>query len=291
MAWQNIPNNQYWQYDDAPLDPGGAETALWETSTNGVRTSVRGEQIYVNCRHTLLHPTQDSFPNEINKTFWIGVEPTGIILIDGFGTLELVANNTDLDDAGGTAWYNQDGTTDGEAFAGTMTSTTLTMDNTPVYDPNSRFFETPTARIINNTASGSTISFSFDYNVSAGSPSIYFHLKGVDVTGASPVWNQQLLGRGGAAFVTDSVDLASNNTDTYNLFNGNLSDGGFAADAYNVGNTNVTGTGTISATIDLSGHATYQDLSDYEYLAAAFAFDFDEAAAIEISNFSVTSVP
>jgi len=72
MAWQNIPNNPYWQYDDAPLDPGGAETALWATSTNGVRLSVRGEEIYVNCRHKLLHPTQDSFPNEINKTFWTG---------------------------------------------------------------------------------------------------------------------------------------------------------------------------------------------------------------------------
>ena len=72
MAWQNIPNNPRWQYDDAPLDPGGAETALWATSTNGVRLSVRGEEIYVNCRHKLLHPTQDSFPNEINKTFWTG---------------------------------------------------------------------------------------------------------------------------------------------------------------------------------------------------------------------------
>ena len=70
MAWQNIPNNPYWQYDDTPPDPGGAQTALWQTSTNGVRTSVRGDEIYVNCRHTLLHPTQDSFPNEINKTFW-----------------------------------------------------------------------------------------------------------------------------------------------------------------------------------------------------------------------------
>jgi hypothetical protein len=70
MAWQNIPNNQYWQYDDAPLDPGGAETALWETSTNGVRTNASGDEIYVNCRHIPLHPTQDSFPNEINKTFW-----------------------------------------------------------------------------------------------------------------------------------------------------------------------------------------------------------------------------
>ena len=70
MAFKDIPNNPYWQYDDAPPDPGGAQTALWQTNTNGVRTSVRGEEIYVNCRHKLLHPTQDSFPNEINKTFW-----------------------------------------------------------------------------------------------------------------------------------------------------------------------------------------------------------------------------
>ena len=70
MAWQIIPNNPYWQYDDAPFDPGGAETALWATSTNGIRISPAGDEIYVNCRHILLHPTQDSFPNEINKTFW-----------------------------------------------------------------------------------------------------------------------------------------------------------------------------------------------------------------------------
>jgi hypothetical protein len=74
MAWQDIPNNPLWQYDDAPLDPGGAETALWETSTNGVRISASGDEIYVNCRHIPLHPTQDSFPNEINKTFWAATD-------------------------------------------------------------------------------------------------------------------------------------------------------------------------------------------------------------------------
>jgi len=75
MAWQDIPNNPYWQYDDAPLDPGGAETALWATSTNGIRLNARGEEIYVNCRHKLIHPSQDSFPNEINKTFWSPASP------------------------------------------------------------------------------------------------------------------------------------------------------------------------------------------------------------------------
>jgi len=218
--------------------------------------------------------------------------PAATTLYDGFGALVLQSGNATLDQAGDN-WYNQDGTFQGTAYAGVMTTTTLTVDNDPFVN-NSRLYETPTARIINNTASGSTISFSFDYNVTAGTPSLYFHLKGVDVTGASPVWEQQLLGRGGAAFVTDSVDLAANNTDTYNLFNGNLSDGGSAGDTYGGGNTNLTGTGTISGTIDLSGYTSggrTGDLSDYDYLAAAFAFDFDEAATIEISNFSVTAVP
>ena len=74
MAWQDIPNNQCWQYDDAPLDPGGFQTALWATSTNGVRINTRGVEIYVNCRNGFLHPTQDSFPNEINKTFWAATD-------------------------------------------------------------------------------------------------------------------------------------------------------------------------------------------------------------------------
>ena len=212
--------------------------------------------------------------------------PAATTIIDGFGTLELVPNNTDLTDAGGSDWYNQDGTTGGEAFAGTMTTTTLTVDNSPVYDFNSRFFETPTARIINNTASGSILRFSFDYDVTLGSPSVYFHLKGVDVTGASPVWEQQLLGRGGAAFHSEV-----NNTETYNLFTGLDNAGGNTSGsnawAYNGGNTNLTGMGTISGEINLATHGTYTDLSDYEYLAVAFAFDFDEAATVEISNFTL----
>jgi hypothetical protein len=70
MAWQIITNNTNWEYDTTPPDPGGAATARWATSTNGIRISPAGDEIYVNCRHKLLHPTQDSFPNEINKTFW-----------------------------------------------------------------------------------------------------------------------------------------------------------------------------------------------------------------------------
>jgi len=214
--------------------------------------------------------------------------PGATTIIDGFGTLTLTdgatGNAPDLSDAGSN-WYNNDGASVGPAFEGVMTATTLTIDNDP-FENSSRKYETPTAKIISNTSSGSILRFSFDYNVTAGSPSLYFHLKGIDETGASPNWEQQLLGRSGAAFHSEL-----NNTETYNLFDGNTSVGGNTSGgntwAYNGGQLNLTGSGTISGEINLSTHGTYTDLSEYEYLAVAFAFDFDEAATIEISNFSV----
>ena len=212
--------------------------------------------------------------------------PAATTLIDGFGTLTLTDGSTgnapDLSDAGSN-WYNNDGASVGPAFEGVMTATTLTIDNDP-FENSSRKYETPTAKIISNTSSGSILRFSFDYNVTAGSPSLYFHLKGIDETGASPNWEQQLLGRAGAAYHAEL-----NNTDTYNLFDGtNPADTGLGSVwGYNGGLTNLTGSGTISGEINLSTHGTYTDLSEYEYLAVAFAFDFDEAATIEISNFSV----
>ena len=215
--------------------------------------------------------------------------PAATTIIDGFGTLTLTdgatGNAPDLSDAGSN-WYNQNVNSppNFHPFEGVMTATTLTIDNNP-FETNSRKYETPTARIISNTSSGSILRFSFDYNVTAGSPSLYFHLKGIDETGASPNWEQQLLGRSGAAFHSEL-----NNTETYNLFDGNTSVGGNTSGgntwAYNGGQLNLTGSGTISGEINLSGYAL-SDLSDYEYLAVAFAFDFDEAATIEISNFSV----
>jgi hypothetical protein len=70
MAFIDIPGNPNWEYDTTPPDPGGALTALWETGTNGIRTNPRAEEVYMNCRHKLINPTVDSFPNEISKTFW-----------------------------------------------------------------------------------------------------------------------------------------------------------------------------------------------------------------------------
>ena len=218
-------------------------------------------------------------------------------IIDGFGTLTLDTDRfIDFTDTDGN-WHNQDGAIgSADAFQGVMTATTLTVDTDPFAD-NSRLYETPTVKIINNTASGSTISFSFDYNVTAGSPSIYFHLKGVDETGASPVWTQDLAGRGGAAFHRDEDYDSAYNTQTYNLFTGldtvSGSNNGDNVWAYNGGNTNLTGTGTVSGMIDLSGYTSggrTGDLSDYEYLIVAFGFDFDEAGMIEVSKVRV-SIP
>ena len=73
MAWLNIPNNDSWQYDDNPPNPGGALTTLWQTSTNGIRTTPFGEKIYVNCRHITLRPYQESVASEISKTYWDNV--------------------------------------------------------------------------------------------------------------------------------------------------------------------------------------------------------------------------
>jgi hypothetical protein len=70
MAFRDIPGNPNWEYDNSPPNPGGALGVLYATGTNGIRTSVRGEEIYMNCRHKTLRPTQESVPNEINKTHW-----------------------------------------------------------------------------------------------------------------------------------------------------------------------------------------------------------------------------
>ena len=92
MAWTNITTNLNWEYDTTPPDPGGAQTALWETSTRGIRVAPSGDEVYVNCRHKLLHPAQDSIPNEISKTFWDHQAPT-IYIGDG-ALIDVVYSST-----------------------------------------------------------------------------------------------------------------------------------------------------------------------------------------------------
>ena len=192
-------------------------------------------------------------------------------------------------------WHAGDLASGGYAdHEGVMTANSLTVDNAP-FESSSRKYECPVAKIIDNTAgthSGSLISFSFDYTVALGSPSLYFYLRGVDVTGASPAWSINYAARGGNAWHSET------DVETYCLFDG-LADrtgvGGSTSGssdwAYNTGLTDLADSGTISVTINLSTHGTYQDLSEYEYIAANFAWDFDEAGVIEVSNLTVDIVP
>ena len=78
MTWRNIPGKPNWEYDTNPPNPGGALTALWQTGVDGIRTNSRGEEIYMNCRHKLIHPYQESRANEISKTFWDQYVPSFI---------------------------------------------------------------------------------------------------------------------------------------------------------------------------------------------------------------------
>lgn len=292
MAWQNIPNNPYWQYDDAPLDPGGAQTALWETSTNGVRTSVRGEQIYVNCKHKLLHPTQDSFPNEINKTFWIGVEPTGIILIDELdGTAEgttLSASPINKLIRDMTGWYKAD-----------SSAWSLGVGNTWLYNlsnVNGNESDGAMAKILNLSGLGLVTENQLQINMTYSAwdntapfddstdIDVYVHvwgLKNVNSTDTSLIAN---LGAQNGNMWADAVNTGFNVT---NLGDGSLmsviNDGGVAGAAIQLKPTQDTGTPSIadavaySTTIDISGYSL-NTLAQYDYFVIGIAKSSDSAS-------------
>lgn len=219
-------------------------------------------------------------------TFGYGASASAANIISGFGTLTTDGNMslTAIPDGN---WHAR--TTDGfgDPSAAVMTATTLTQTNNP-YMASYRPYECPVHKIIDNTAgahSGSRIQVSFDYSVSLGSPRLCFYLSGIDATGGSPNWSGSTTARSGNAWHAEVADV-----ETYNLFDGTLT-GQAIADAYNGGLESLTGTGAVSVVIDLSTHATYQDLSDYEYIAATFAWGFDEAAIIEVSNLTVETLP
>jgi hypothetical protein len=200
-------------------------------------------------------------------------------VVAGFGTLTKDSGMSIADIDGD--WHTR--TTDwaGGPSAAVMTFTSLSM----VADAKSmREYEAPVVRFVDNTGgtfSGDKLTLSFDYDTTAGTPSLYAHLKGFNATGVSPAWSISEAARAGAAF-----DINVTDGDVYNLFDGVGGGGGAAAEAYNGG---LTGSGTVTTTIDLSGYAV-SGLADYEYLAVAFAWDFPAAGAIEVSNLSLTAV-
>ena len=70
MAWNTIPNNTDWEYDDNPPDPNNAQSGLWDKQTNGVRTNPDSVEIYTKCRK--VGSSVDT-AGEINKTFYDNV--------------------------------------------------------------------------------------------------------------------------------------------------------------------------------------------------------------------------
>ena len=69
MPFQNIPNNNQYEYDTTPPDPGvgSPHRALWLKSSNGIRTTSQGHSVYVRCRRV---GAGDVDHGEISKTFW-----------------------------------------------------------------------------------------------------------------------------------------------------------------------------------------------------------------------------
>ena len=67
MAWITVPNQTIWEYDDAPSDPGGAESILWNKQTNGIRINTDGMEIYTKCR---IIGINIETMGELNKTYW-----------------------------------------------------------------------------------------------------------------------------------------------------------------------------------------------------------------------------
>lgn len=63
MAWQPIPNNEEWEYDDAATNHGGVAGIRTRTLEDGVSQ----HQVYVKCR---LVGSTDENNGEISKTYW-----------------------------------------------------------------------------------------------------------------------------------------------------------------------------------------------------------------------------
>ena len=68
MAFVTIPNNDQYEYDNAPPDPGVGHPmrALWLKSSNGVRTE-HGHSNYVRCRRI---GSGDVDHGELSKSYW-----------------------------------------------------------------------------------------------------------------------------------------------------------------------------------------------------------------------------
>ena len=103
MAWVQIPNNPYWEYDTNPQDPGGALSLLWSLGVAGIRTNADGNEVYMNCRR--VGSSDASRPSEISKTYWdnqSGVETVPEVLTLFSNLLSMPEPILDLSSGTGT---------------------------------------------------------------------------------------------------------------------------------------------------------------------------------------------
>lgn len=108
MAWQNIPNNPYWQYQDSPPDPGAGSPLrpLWLKQTDGVRRKGTHE-VYTQVRRIPQDASNDNANRgEISKTFW-----TKVVFSGGAGV-----SVSSLDIANQTSDFSNSPTADGDGF-------------------------------------------------------------------------------------------------------------------------------------------------------------------------------
>ena len=73
MAWILITNNEVWEYDNDPADPGADSPyrPLWLKQTAGVRTNSDGQKVYTKVRRVGSNPVgSNGTMGEISKTFW-----------------------------------------------------------------------------------------------------------------------------------------------------------------------------------------------------------------------------
>ena len=195
-------------------------------------------------------------------------------IIDGFSAHSggaLAANNIDGD------WH-------GNGSAWSIGANTLTHDpSDPGFNNNVR--EGLIGQMITPTVGSSSIlRLSFDYNVGA-SNRIYVHLRGFDVTGASPTWSINAFATNGNAW-----DSSANGT-PYNLHDGLTLPTSGNANSGDAGEAvSFTGSGSAFLEINLKDYAV-NDIADYEYLMLGFAANVGNVNNISTISNMTLAVP
>ncbi|MFY9238814.1 MAG: hypothetical protein WAO78_08105, partial [Roseovarius sp.] len=121
---------------------------------------------------------------------------------------------------------------------------------------------------------GSTISVSFDYSV-VSSSTMYVHFRGVD--SSTTAWSQNTGAQNGAVWDTNTGGA------TYRLNDGTDITGNTALQNTNSAIASLTGSGSYSTDIDISGY-TLSDVSSYDYLMFGFAFNFGANGTSWVDN-------